>query len=342
MYLVFTCMPGKSYCKWLKPLLCLCDVFQVLINSLAGWFCMSTLGLILFEIVSVQIIFWEQLTNTSRPRNLFYKPWRQEQTIMCKSVSAAVGCAGRVEVYDDSSYSRTYRSGLYVGHNYFWNGGLWLALRTVVTGDAGIMLELIEARSNVMTALMLPEQNLTPGEKVEVVVTCVVSDCLFMGQIVERVSMRHFHQQWWTAKIWCLSTIKVITSGQNPVQQITSKKCISSLVMKLYISLCLKWFEKEQNDLSELGRQKFIAGIGRVHHWWWFMYYILCSYCQTNQPIGMVKLSANQVLESSTSTRATWHLCRVFSGWWLLTFQQLGWQFNSAEQTLFVRGWVKG
>ena len=65
----------------------------------------------------------------------------------------------------------------------------------MVTGDAGIMLELIEARSNVMTALMLPEQNLTPGEKVEVVVTCVVSDCLFMGQIVERVSMRHFHQQ---------------------------------------------------------------------------------------------------------------------------------------------------
>ena len=64
-----------------------------------------------------------------------------------------------------------------------------------MTGDAGIMLELIEARSNVMTALMLPEQNLAPGEQVEVVVTCVVSDCLFMGQIVERVSMRHFHQQ---------------------------------------------------------------------------------------------------------------------------------------------------
>lgn len=68
-------------------------------------------------------------------------------------------------------------------------------MRTVVTGDAGIMLELIEARSDVMTALMLPEQNLAPGEKVEVVVTCVVSDCLFMGQIVERVSIRHFHQQ---------------------------------------------------------------------------------------------------------------------------------------------------
>ena len=64
-----------------------------------------------------------------------------------------------------------------------------------MTGDAGIMLELIEARSSVMTALMLPERNLAPGEQVEVVVTCVVSDCLFMGQIVERVSMRHFYQQ---------------------------------------------------------------------------------------------------------------------------------------------------
>ena len=35
MYLVFTCMPGESYCRWLRSLLlCSCDVFRALINSL--------------------------------------------------------------------------------------------------------------------------------------------------------------------------------------------------------------------------------------------------------------------------------------------------------------------
>ena len=35
MYLVFTRMPGKSYCRRLRFLLsCLCDVFRALINSL--------------------------------------------------------------------------------------------------------------------------------------------------------------------------------------------------------------------------------------------------------------------------------------------------------------------
>ena len=38
MYLVFTCMPGKSYNRQLRALLCLCDVFQALINSLVCWF----------------------------------------------------------------------------------------------------------------------------------------------------------------------------------------------------------------------------------------------------------------------------------------------------------------
>ena len=38
MYLAFTRMPGESYCRWLRSsLLCLCDVFQALINSLACW-----------------------------------------------------------------------------------------------------------------------------------------------------------------------------------------------------------------------------------------------------------------------------------------------------------------
>ena len=35
MYLVFTRMPGESYCRRLRSLLlCLCDVFRTLINSL--------------------------------------------------------------------------------------------------------------------------------------------------------------------------------------------------------------------------------------------------------------------------------------------------------------------
>ena len=33
MYLAFTCMPGESYPRWLRSwLLCLCDVFQALID----------------------------------------------------------------------------------------------------------------------------------------------------------------------------------------------------------------------------------------------------------------------------------------------------------------------
>ena len=58
MYLTFTYIPGESYCRWLRSLLlCLCDVFHTLINSLMPcWFCMSTLGLIRF-----QIMIWESL-----------------------------------------------------------------------------------------------------------------------------------------------------------------------------------------------------------------------------------------------------------------------------------------
>ena len=37
MYLVFTGMPGEGYHRQLRSLLlCLCDVFQLLMNSLAG------------------------------------------------------------------------------------------------------------------------------------------------------------------------------------------------------------------------------------------------------------------------------------------------------------------
>ena len=45
-------MPGKSYHRQLRSLLlCLCDVFQVLINSFVCWFCRGALGLILFQIM---------------------------------------------------------------------------------------------------------------------------------------------------------------------------------------------------------------------------------------------------------------------------------------------------
>ena len=50
MYLVFTGMPGESYHQRVGSSLCwMCDVFQMLINSLVGWFCTSTLGLVLFK-----------------------------------------------------------------------------------------------------------------------------------------------------------------------------------------------------------------------------------------------------------------------------------------------------
>ena len=37
MYLAFTHMPGESNCSWLRLLLCLCDIFWVLMISLVCW-----------------------------------------------------------------------------------------------------------------------------------------------------------------------------------------------------------------------------------------------------------------------------------------------------------------
>ena len=53
IYLEFTRMPGRSYRRRLGSLVvCLCDVFRALINSLGFWFCTCALGLVLFEIVN--------------------------------------------------------------------------------------------------------------------------------------------------------------------------------------------------------------------------------------------------------------------------------------------------
>ena len=52
---VFTCMPGEaeSYCRWLRSLLlCLCDVFWALINSLVCWFSFKN------EFLRVQRCWW--------------------------------------------------------------------------------------------------------------------------------------------------------------------------------------------------------------------------------------------------------------------------------------------
>ena len=52
-----TCIPGKSYCRWLRSLLLrLCVSFTVLINCLVCWFCAGALGLVPFQIVSIFII----------------------------------------------------------------------------------------------------------------------------------------------------------------------------------------------------------------------------------------------------------------------------------------------
>ena len=51
MYLVFTRMPGESYCRWFKSLLLyLCYMFWALISSLVCWFCTCALHLIPFQI----------------------------------------------------------------------------------------------------------------------------------------------------------------------------------------------------------------------------------------------------------------------------------------------------
>ena len=56
MYLVFTCMQGESYRMRLRSLLlCSCDVFRALINSIVCWLCTSALGLVLFQIVTERL-----------------------------------------------------------------------------------------------------------------------------------------------------------------------------------------------------------------------------------------------------------------------------------------------
>ena len=69
--LVFTHidMPGKTCCGQLGSLLlCLCDVFWALINSLVHWFCTGTQGLVLFQIAKwSQVLLRMQWTKDQGP-----------------------------------------------------------------------------------------------------------------------------------------------------------------------------------------------------------------------------------------------------------------------------------
>ena len=63
MYLVFTCMPGESYCRWLRSLLYLCYAFWVLINSLVCYFTP-----LMSRILSLQKFFFVQLLDQGCPQ----------------------------------------------------------------------------------------------------------------------------------------------------------------------------------------------------------------------------------------------------------------------------------
>ena len=66
VFLVFTGLPGESYRRQLMSLLlCLCEVFQVLINSLVCWFCAGALGLVLFQIETVAHTFVHEFSSLS-------------------------------------------------------------------------------------------------------------------------------------------------------------------------------------------------------------------------------------------------------------------------------------
>ena len=60
-------MPGESIRRWLRSLLLyLCYIFLALINSLVCWFCMSTLGFILFHFCNKLCLMVQHHTPCSR------------------------------------------------------------------------------------------------------------------------------------------------------------------------------------------------------------------------------------------------------------------------------------
>ena len=78
MYLVFTCMLGESYHRWLGSLFCMCDIFWTLINSFACWFYTGTTGLILFQTVLRRSapLRWHPVFANVLPKKLATWSWK--------------------------------------------------------------------------------------------------------------------------------------------------------------------------------------------------------------------------------------------------------------------------
>ena len=80
----------ESYRRRLKSLLlCLCDVFRALINSLVCWFCTSALGLFLFQIVCTAhaaLCWYRALALSPRP----VQQWVGRQTWRLETNNGAV------------------------------------------------------------------------------------------------------------------------------------------------------------------------------------------------------------------------------------------------------------
>ena len=78
MYLVFTCMPGKSYHRQLRSLLlCLCYRFQVLINSLkcvdSAWALWASFCFRFFTLIKIYILTHQLYSSSDTSINfLFY------------------------------------------------------------------------------------------------------------------------------------------------------------------------------------------------------------------------------------------------------------------------------
>ena len=65
MYLVFTCMPGESWCRRLGSLLCSCGIFWALFNSPISWFCIF--------FVFLRCRFFQNIVNKERRRPVRFR-----------------------------------------------------------------------------------------------------------------------------------------------------------------------------------------------------------------------------------------------------------------------------
>ena len=107
-YFVFTCMPGESYSRRLRSfLLCLCDVFRALINSLLCSFCTRALGLVPFQIYE----YWHK-GDTERISCLF--PLGSRATCLCSSTFCSFSLVCHCVIFFVFLYSWYFVSTVYV------------------------------------------------------------------------------------------------------------------------------------------------------------------------------------------------------------------------------------